>query len=140
KDSYNWTVDVISQIIFNKTIDVNFEITIGTSKSILHDASLAEKHVKNSDKIGTFVPSTILNVENHDTLDLWNLPLPDAKKPIHLVIMTHGLHSNVSVDMLYLKEQMDKANNQDNIVVKGYFGNLGKTERGIKYLGSRVAE
>lgn len=140
KDSYNWTVDVISQIIFNKTIDVNFEITIGTSKNILHDASLAEKHVKNSDKIGTFVPSTILNVENHDTLDLWNLPLPDAKKPIHLVIMTHGLHSNVSVDMLYLKEQMDKANNQDNIVVKGYFGNLGKTERGIKYLGSRVAE
>ena len=140
KDSYNWTVDVISQIIFNKTIDVNFEITIGTSKSILHDASLTEKHVKNSDKRGTFVPSTILNVENHDTLDLWNLPLPDPKKPIHLVILTHGLHSNVSVDMLYLKEQIDKTNNQDNIVVKGYFGNLGKTERGIKYLGSRVAE
>ena len=24
--------------------------------------------------------------------------------------------------------------------MKGYFGNIGKTERGIKYLGSRVAE
>ncbi|CUM54493.1 uncharacterized protein AC631_04077 [Debaryomyces fabryi] len=140
KESYNWTIDVVSQIIFNKTIDVDFEITIGTSKSILHDASLAEKKVENSDKRGKFVPSTVLNVENHDTLDLWNLPLPDTKKPIHLVILTHGLHSNVSVDMLYLKEQIDKANNGENIVVKGYFGNIGKTERGIKYLGSRVAE
>lgn len=139
KDSYCWIVDVISQIVFNKTIGVDFEISIGTSKKVLHNASIAEKSVKNSDKRGLFVPTSLLNVDNHDTFDLWNLPIPNSRKPIHLVILTHGLHSNVSADMFYLKEQIDKANN-DNIVVKGYFGNIGKTERGIKYLGSRVAE
>ena len=29
------------------------------------------------------------------------------KKKIHLVILTHGLHSNVGADMLYLKESID---------------------------------
>src|SRR6202012_4380550 len=31
----------------------------------------------------------------------------DKKKKIHLVILTHGLHSNVGADMLYLKESID---------------------------------
>ncbi|KAK6199975.1 putative serine esterase-domain-containing protein [Scheffersomyces amazonensis] len=139
KDSYCWVVDVISQIIFNNTIDVDFEILIGTSKKILHESSIPEKKVINFDKQGLFVPSTLLNISNQDTLDLWNLPLPDPTKPIHLVILTHGLHSNVSADMFYLKEQIDSIKGE-NIVVKGYFGNVAKTERGIKYLGSRVAE
>ncbi|KAK6456927.1 putative serine esterase-domain-containing protein [Scheffersomyces xylosifermentans] len=139
KHSYCWIVDVISQIVFNNTIDVDFEILIGTSKEVLHNASLPEKKVLNHDKVGTFAPSTLLNVLNQDTLDLWNLPVPDLSKPIHLVILSHGLHSNVSADMLYLKEQID-SNNNENVVVKGFFGNVGKTERGIKYLGSRIAE
>lgn len=139
KDKYCWIVDVVSQIIFSKTIDVDFEITIGTSRTILHEAALPDKKIPNSEKKGTFVQSSILNVVNHDTLDLWNIPVPDTKKPIHLVMLTHGLHSNIGADMFYLKEQIDKTN-KDNIVVKGFFGNIGKTERGIKYLGSRVAE
>ncbi|KAK6462557.1 putative serine esterase-domain-containing protein [Scheffersomyces coipomensis] len=139
KDSYSWTVDVISQIIFNNTIDVDFEILIGTSKKVLHEASIPEKKVLNADQQGSFISSTILNVSNQDTLDLWNLPVPDPNKPIHLVILTHGLHSNVSADMFYLKEQIDSVKGE-NIVVKGYFGNVAKTERGVKYLGSRVAE
>ncbi|CAI5759790.1 unnamed protein product [Candida verbasci] len=138
KKHYCWEVDVISQIIFNNTIEIDFEITIGTSREILHDSSNAE----NSDKIGTF--HHLLKVYYQDTLDLWNLPIPKQNKPRHLVILTHGLHSNVSVDMLYLKEQIDKFakenESEEEIVVKGYFGNIGKTERGIKYLGSRVAE
>ncbi|CUM62801.1 uncharacterized protein PRCAT00000359001 [Priceomyces carsonii] len=138
KDKYVWTIDVISQIVFNNTIDVDFEIMLGTSKRVLHEASIPEKKVPNYDRIGSFIPNSILNVTTWDTLDLWNLPIPDHKKPIHLVILTHGLHSNISTDMLYLKEQIDKI--EDNIVVKGFFGNIGKTERGIKYLGSRVAE
>lgn len=140
KEEYCWVVDVVSQIIFNNTIDIEFEITIGTSKKILHDASVSDKKVLNSDKIGLFELSTILSVTNQDILDLWNLPIPSDKKPIHLVILTHGLHSNVGTDMLYLKEEIDKVGADDNIVVKGYFGNICKTERGIKYLGSRVAE
>lgn len=140
KEEYCWIVDVVSQTIFNNTIDIDFEITIGTSKGILHQASFPDKKVTNSDKIGVFGPSTVLSVANQDTFDLWNLPIPDPEKPIHLVIVTHGLHSNVGTDMLYLKEEIDKAGAYDNIVVKGFFGNVCKTERGVKYLGSRVAE
>ncbi|CAK7903156.1 putative lipase YDL109C [[Candida] anglica] len=141
KSSYSWTVDVVSQTIFNNTIDVDFEISIGTSKQVVHDLSFPmERPVTNGDKTGVFVPPSLLSVTNHDTLDLWNLPIPSPSKPIHLVILTHGLHSNVSADMLYLKDQIDRSCKGDNVVVKGFFGNVGKTERGIKYLGSRVAE
>lgn len=139
KPSYCWVVDIISQILFNNTIEVDFEIMIGTSKKILHESSLPENNVLNSDKIGLFADSSILHVDNLDTYDLWNLPIPNPSKKIHLVILTHGIHSNVSGDMLYLKEEIDKLQN-DDVVVKGFFGNVGKTERGIKYLGSRVAE
>lgn len=140
QDEYCWTIDVMSQIIFSHSMSVDYEITVGTSRSVLHDASIPDKKVANSDKQGTFVPTTYLNVTFQDTLDLWNLPVPDPNKEIHLVILTHGLHSNVSGDMFYLKEQIDRASEGQNVVVKGYFGNIGKTERGIKYLGSRVAE
>lgn len=141
KDTYRWTVDVVSQMIFNSNIDVNFEILVGTSQEVLHNAAFKDRSVPNSDKIGTFVDMKTLKVNHLDTYDLWNLPVPNPAKPIHLVILTHGLHSNVSADMLYLKEQIDTASgDDDNVTVKGYFGNICKTERGIKYLGSRVAE
>lgn len=140
QDEYSWTVDVMSQIIFSHSLSVEYEITVGTSRAILHDASIPDRKVANSDKVGTFIPTSILSVSFQDTFDLWNLPVPDPKKDIHLVILTHGLHSNVSGDMFYLKEQIDRAATGQNVVVKGFFGNIGKTERGIKYLGSRVAE
>lgn len=135
KSTYKWTVDVVSQMIFNSSFDINFEITIGNSKHVLSELTC--------DDVGTFVPGDVLNVHHLDTYDLWNLPVPDNTKPIHLVILTHGLHSNVSADMFYLKEQIDSCNSKDgkeNIVTKGFFGNICKTERGIKYLGSRCAE
>lgn len=143
KKSYSWIVDVVSQIIFNNTISIDFEIMIGTCKQVLHDASFAEKNILNSDKVGCF--NSLLHVDNWDTLDLWNLPVLQPNKPKHLVILTHGLHSNASSDMLYLKEQIDRIvdlrkSHDEDIVVKAFFGNIGKTERGIKYLGSRVAE
>ncbi|EGW31125.1 uncharacterized protein SPAPADRAFT_52296 [Spathaspora passalidarum NRRL Y-27907] len=139
KPDYSWNIDVISQIIFNNTISIDFEIIIGTSKQILHEASYPERHITNSDKTGNFSP--YLNIDHWDTFDLWNLPVPKQDRPIHLVILTHGLHSNASVDMLFLKERIDAgADPNSNIVVKAFFGNIGKTERGVKYLGSRVAE
>ena len=144
KKSYSWIVDVVSQIIFNNTITINFEITIGTSKQVLHDATVNRDQIVNADKIGTFHP--LLQVTEWDTKDLWNLPVPLPNRPKHLVILTHGLHSNASADMLYLKEQIDAITNshgeyvEEEVVVKAFFGNIGKTERGIKYLGSRVAE
>ncbi|KAI3404738.2 hypothetical protein KGF56_002441 [Candida oxycetoniae] len=146
KKDYSWIIDVVSQIIFNNTIAINFEITIGTSKSVLHQTpSIFEEQMSNTDKLGTFCP--LLHVTEWDTQDLWNIPVLQPIKSKHLVILTHGLHSNSSVDMLYLKEQIDaivepqsQANENEQVVVKSFFGNIGKTERGIKYLGSRVAE
>lgn len=123
KKTYRWTVDVVSQIIFNPSIAINFELTIGGSK----------------DAVDYVVPLPHLRVTCHDTLDLWNLPVPVPHKPVHLVILTHGLHSNVSADMLFLKEEINLSG-EENVVVKGFFGNVCKTERGIKYLGSRVAD
>lgn len=140
KPEYGWKVDIVSQIIFNTSLSVNFEIMIGTSREILHEASMADKDVPHKFDEGFFCPKSLLTVFNQNTLDLWNLPLPDPQKPIHLVILTHGLHSNVSADMLYLKELIDRVCADENVVVKGYFGNAGKTERGVKYLGCRVAE
>ncbi|RKF63301.1 putative lipase [Erysiphe neolycopersici] len=104
-------------------------------------------------------------------------------KKFHLVVLTHGLHSNIGADMLYLKESIDatvkqaKANAEDcrrerkernkrnkineiskvtlqlpedqlyeseeeeeeDVVVRGFSGNVARTERGIKYLGKRLA-
>lgn len=127
KPKYKWTVDVTSQAIFNSTIATHFQFSIAESREALKEET-TEAH-----------PRPDLGVTIHDTLDLWNMPLPDTSRPIHLVILTHGLHLNVSADMLFVKEQIDKVE-QENVVVKGFFNNVCKTERGIKYLGSRVAE
>lgn len=88
------------------------------------------------------------------------------QKKVHLVLLTHGLHSNLGADMLYMKESIDAAARQakidakarrqkeraeagqsdqtdeeddEQVVVRGYSGNATKTEKGIKYLGKRLA-
>lgn len=107
-------------------------------------------------------------------------------KRVHLVILTHGLHSNLGSDMLFLKESIDAAAKQakldararrrrdreskfqhpsqpgdssqefietaqrpgdpggddtdeEEVIVRGFSGNATRTERGIKYLGKRLA-
>ena len=104
------------------------------------------------------------------------------QKKVHLVVLTHGLHSNLGADMLYLKESIDatakqskidararKARNrkeplvndnhsteakkneadvleedededEEEVIVRGFSGNAVRTERGIKYLGKRLAK
>ncbi|TLD13178.1 uncharacterized protein PgNI_03765 [Pyricularia grisea] len=132
---------------------------------------------------------------------------PDRRQKVHLVVLTHGLHSNLGADMLFLKESIDAgvrqakidakqrrakesrekrereqekgksqdetASNEDGgsasggkngsgedtltplnqagtsgdevveddeeVVVRGFSGNATRTERGIKYLGKRLA-
>lgn len=124
-----------------------------------------------------------------------------SKKKIHLVVLTHGLHSNIGADMLYMKESIDatvrqaridarkrkaeyrKSHQQDSsftpdnnpdqtpsgdepnkesttaplsggqedleddgdddeeqVIVRGFSGNAVKTEKGIQYLGKRLAK
>lgn len=112
-------------------------------------------------------------------------------KKIHLVVLTHGLHSNLGADMLYLKESIDATVKQakidakerrrkeraeraakrkedqakgrgdqtqkdeelkpqisheeeeeyedEDVIVRGFSGNATRTERGIKFLGKRLA-
>lgn len=130
------------------------------------------------------------------------------KKKVHLVLLTHGLHSNLGADMLYLKESIDatakqaredarrrRMNHQqskekiypesrkqkagtgetqgspqhtsiaplsggqedlnrgvggvseqneddedEQVIVRGFSGNAVRTERGIQYLGKRLAK
>lgn len=117
-------------------------------------------------------------------------PKPKKQKKVHLVVLTHGLHSNLGADMLFMKESIDAAVKQakvdakarrarekasrgrtsprpssndskdhekspqtaeevedqaeeddddEEVIVRGYSGNATKTERGIKYLGKRLA-
>lgn len=130
------------------------------------------------------------------------------KKKVHLVVLTHGLHSNLGADMLYLKESIDATAKQaredakkrrmtrqrykdksntnsreqesgtgesyaftqpastaplsggqenldkaeegvsnpddededEQVIVRGFSGNAVRTERGIQYLGKRLAK
>jgi hypothetical protein len=121
------------------------------------------------------------------------------QKKVHLVVVTHGLHSNLGADMLYLKESIDAATKQaredakvrrakqreeerqrtsssgqpqethhkaerengdgqtkapakqkedntdeaedeEEVIVRGFSGNAVRTEKGIKYLGKRLAK
>lgn len=131
---------------------------------------------------------------------------PEARKRkrVHLVVLTHGLHSNLGSDMLYLKESIDAAakearesarqrkaeqrsskppksahnghesakkieesggdqpdsstaplsggqddlgpgaevdeDDEEEVIVRGFAGNTTRTERGIQYLGKRLAK
>ncbi|KGO76681.1 ATP-NAD kinase, PpnK-type [Penicillium italicum] len=115
-------------------------------------------------------------------------PMKSAKKKVHLVLITHGLHSNLGADMLYLKESIDAAirkskktdskakaphvspvglddreiptsksshvedeqncepgdnpedDDEEQVIVRGFSGNAVRTERGIQYLGKRLAK
>lgn len=96
------------------------------------------------------------------------------RKKVHFVVITHGLHSNLGADMLYLKESIDAAarqarverkrakeeqknspfsasasasrdenendDDEEEVIVRGFPGNAGRTERGIQYLGKRLAK
>lgn len=76
------------------------------------------------------------------------------RKKVHLVVITHGLHSNLGADMLYLKESIDATarkarkehksrggtEDEEEVMVRGFSGNAVRTERGIQYLGKRLAK
>ncbi|KAK3688553.1 putative serine esterase-domain-containing protein [Podospora appendiculata] len=146
---------------------------------------------------GVFSRAIQLKVE--DTAALWNTPtlpgwddvgsvkarqhgtdavslkpeLPRKQKKVHLVVLTHGLHSNLGADMLFLKESIDAgvrqakidakarrameraarreraagessaeddaSDDDEEVIVRGFSGNATKTEKGIKWLGKRLA-
>ncbi|KAI4176771.1 MAG: hypothetical protein LQ346_007814 [Caloplaca aetnensis] len=142
-------------------------------------------------------------IDTHGT-DLRPESSSSKRKKVHLVVLTHGLHSNLGADMLYLKESIDAAakqaresararkaqqrkakakpgpmskdkaegeegtsrggpntttstaplsggqddlednvsdeDDEEEVIVRGFSGNAVKTERGIQYLGKRLAK
>lgn len=138
---YVWIVDVISQILFSTTTKVTFELSIGTTRG-----SIDSKNIDFLPNLATY--SDKLQVTRLTTLDIWKLSSHlslkcDRDKPKHLIILTHGLHSNVTTDMVYIQEQIynqQKNYPNEHLVVEGFPDNVCQTEKGIKYLGTRVAE
>lgn len=140
QNRYIWIVDVVSQVLFTTNIQVPFEISIGRNLECLRG------NIDLLPQMMTADPK--LTVTRLTTLDLWTLPkqlscVSSSKRKKHLIILTHGLHSNVSSDMQYIMEQiyqMQKYYTDEQLIVDGYKGNVCQTERGVKYLGQRVAE
>jgi hypothetical protein len=134
RETYAWTVDIISQVIFSTNAEVQFEILVGKNK-----ADLTNHNIN-----GTLSADPLhgLHVSRLDTVDLWNMPVPQPIKPLHVVVLTHGLHSNVSADLLFLKEKLDEKARLtgENLIVRGYCDNVCKTEKGIKFLGRRLGD
>lgn len=139
QSKYVWILDVVSQILFTTNTNVPFEVTVGMDRKMLEENNEIEclPHLGST--------SNNLIVSRLTTDDLWKLPRELApKKDIkHLVILTHGLHSNVSADLSYLMEEIYKsqANFPNEIlIVDGYFDNVCETEKGVRYLGTRLAD
>lgn len=137
KKEYTWIVDVVSQIIFTRTTQTAFEISVSRPRDT------PKSEMIRTPIIDSYSPNLIVTRLN--TLDIWNLPaqiLPHKKKK-HLVVLTHGLHSNVTADLSYLMEQIYKCQKfypDEQLIVKGYTGNICETEKGVKYLGQNLAK
>lgn len=128
-----WIVTVQSEILFSRSADINFELTIGdTEGAAKYHGANAKKHFKYDASV---------EVIKQDTSAIWQSPFPKPEEPLHVCVLTHGLVSNVTADMLYMKEVIDNAAalTGENLVCKGYTGNVCRTGRGIKYLGQRLA-
>ncbi|GAV54073.1 hypothetical protein ZYGR_0AK05750 [Zygosaccharomyces rouxii] len=129
---HSWTVDILSQICVSAGPRVKYRLKLGTTR----------KSTKQHD------PKTLescIDVQTWDTFQLWDIPPKDSEKPVHLVIMTHGIFSNVGCDMLYMKERIEKAASAShadecNVVVRGCMNNMGKSAHGIRYLGVRLGK
>ncbi|QLL30765.1 hypothetical protein HG536_0A05800 [Torulaspora globosa] len=130
---YSWIVDVISQVSVSALPKVEYRLRIGTTKA-------AAKHVAETSTMKGFT------VEKWDTQSLWNLPPKYPEKPVHLVILTHGIFSNIGCDMLYMKDKIEQKcfameeRINPNVVLRGCMENVGKSARGVRYLGTRVGQ
>ncbi|CCF59871.1 hypothetical protein KAFR_0I00900 [Kazachstania africana CBS 2517] len=133
---YSWTIDIISQLAVIIQPCLNYSIKIGTTKYS------TRRRFKN-DKV---FKRDYIALKEWDTLSLWSLPPKFPKKPVHLVILTHGIFSNIGCDMLYMKDKIEEIANSlpedinSNVVVRGCMNNMGKSAHGVHYLGKRVGE
>jgi hypothetical protein len=193
-----------------RSLDLGFTAVTGNSHGVpgrVQDHSHQHHHGHGHEAQPKGVYSKAIRLVVDDTASLWNKPaLPDhtddsnehappgdnrPQKKIHLVVVTHGMHSNLGADMLYLKESIDATarqaredrrrrrreqratappssnshndtstaplsggqedmpgpagdddddSDEEDVIVRGFDGNVTRTERGIQYLGKRLAK
>jgi hypothetical protein len=183
RKSVTWIVEIISQTIFSPTATVGYELLLGRDEKSLGFSVTGD------------VCSRAITVRLEGNKELWNRPAfpgedsggatgeeeaevqeelrraaGQKRKKVHLVVLTHGLHSNTGADMLFLKEAIDEEarkatlarrerrqkgfeegritknqlealnNDDEQVIVRGFHDNHCRTERGIKYLGKRLAK
>lgn len=149
-----WEIDVISQIFVTSRTTVLYDMLIGTDvsqmsalhRSSLFDAlpslykpkSLPQHPSYDSESFRAKSHSSGFSVKVASEKDLWNKDPPRTSEPAHLVILSHGIFSNLTADMLYMKDAIENLSTQ-NILVRGYSGNAGLTEKGIKRMAIGVA-
>ncbi|KAL2314029.1 putative lipase C4A8.10 [Schizosaccharomyces pombe] len=127
-------IEIASQAIF-KDRSINFELAISQSQHSIRAMSAAD--------IDTLHAFPALHVEHQTPENLWRLPYSSFhSKNSHLVVLTHGMHSNVGADMEYLKEKLIESSKsvKELVVVRGFTGNYCQTEKGVRWLGKRLGE
>lgn len=148
---YQWKIDIVSQIVITTKTVILYDLMIGDDfknmKKINHGSlqnslTVVNKELTNSNNDNGFPLNVSTNpqlqVEKHNTKGLWATQPPYPDRPIHLIILTHGIFSNLTADMLYLKDSLESYVDE-NILVRGFDGNAGKSEKGVKKLGKRLS-
>ncbi|CDO92077.1 unnamed protein product [Kluyveromyces dobzhanskii CBS 2104] len=135
---YGWNIDLIAQFTVVTIAKLPFVLTLATTPNVAKHAQ-KDKSIQ-VEQTGAFKFSKL------DTEQIWNLPPVFPEKPVHLVIITHGIFSSIGGDMLCLKDTIERAANSlpddenDNLVIRGFPGNVGKSYKGIKNLGFKLAD
>ncbi|KAG7664745.1 uncharacterized protein J8A68_001700 [[Candida] subhashii] len=164
EQKFQWEVDVVSQIAISRKSKISYDLMIGEDLTSIKklglgklrgtlsrmssfnsaNSTISSRCVEDSGKVTQqedmkhVIYNPQLDVTKLTTEEMWDNKPKDPQKPVHLVLITHGLFSNVTADMLYIKETLESSV-KENILVRGYRWNAGFTERGIRKLGKNVA-
>ncbi|KAL6926306.1 hypothetical protein ACO0SA_001848 [Hanseniaspora valbyensis] len=123
---YTWIIDGISQLSIHNRAKIPY----------LFEISFSNEDFNN-------VNPHNLTVSKHTAYDLWHEPPTiSLEEPIHLVVVTHGIFSNVGGDMLFIRDKLVEhcKLKGENVIIRGYEENIGKSYKGIQFLGERLAE
>ncbi|KAL6934986.1 related to Putative lipase YDR444W [Hanseniaspora guilliermondii] len=122
---YQWTIDAISQLSIHDSASIPYTLDI-YSEAEDFDNVITEN----------------FSVEKTNADELWNLaPTVSKSDQIHLIIVTHGIFSNIGGDMLFIRDKLHQRSLEvnKNVIIRGYSGNVGKSYKGIEFLGKRLA-
>ncbi|CAI2166233.1 18328_t:CDS:1 [Funneliformis geosporum] len=150
----DWTIEVLSDILFTNN-KVQYEVILFAELTNITD-ELEEflildhkvKHEEEYQDGPTIIKasSPSISFEYFKPADVFSLPdlneINKQNKPIHLVVLTHGIHGSM-LDELYLKESIEekcKDQSENEVVVYMSDVNHSGTEDGIENCGKRLAK